>query len=867
MPKNPHADFTPTLAGYSGITPFRFWCQTALPLTYDDSLSYYELLNKVVNYLNLTIEDLTNVENNTSELAEAYDKLQKYVNDYFDDIDIEAELRNVLDGMAEDGTLDALLDPLVANRLPGVVEDQISGVVAEQIDSAVEGQIDDVVGEQLPPLVDANIGEEVSDWLEENVTPVGSAVLVDSTLSIGRAAADAKVTGEKIYEIEDVVNDIDVSVNGGYRNNFTENKIIMSDGSVVDDETNTFSVSDKIPYTWMGAARFYTGLSSDHDCRIAFYDANDALLNAFTAPNTDAEYRSINAESQVTGTVAYCRFSFFKNYAAKVQENVNTQVVPYWSVESGVVSGLISDLNSLESDVDGLDDRIDLCEEDIDANAENISEINEILYGSSSTNYSVNKTIAADGSVENDPTNRFSVSDKIPYTWTGSTRYYTGLSANKECKIAFYDENDTLLQAFTAPNTDIEYRAINAENSVTGTIAYCRFSFNNGYAAKVQANVNTPVEPYWTAESTTENGVIDNLDDLLDENIAERLAELEESSVREYGTCIEQKVATLTTGTFLEIGENIDTRKNDIIEFRGYITEFTSVSVGHGHDLHHSMFITVDDTYVKLYDYEYDNNTGTYAATEVDSREHNLTFNYFIGVLINRSIDGNTFVEINSDTGLYKWENVNFNDASRGKITAFCTGTLTDVTLNAVYKDFNTPIYVFGDSYQSIGSSIRYPYYLFENGYYNYLMAGFPGANSAHGYAALTAILERATPKYIVWCLGMNNSDTENAINDSYKTVLDNVLALCEEKGIIPVLCTIPNTPTRRHTYKNSYVKSLGVRYIDFAKAVGAENYPSTWYTGMLEENSDPTKRVHPTALGAKSLYSQFITDFPEITN
>ena len=34
---------------YSGQGAFRYWCQTVLPITYDDSLSYYELLNKVVN--------------------------------------------------------------------------------------------------------------------------------------------------------------------------------------------------------------------------------------------------------------------------------------------------------------------------------------------------------------------------------------------------------------------------------------------------------------------------------------------------------------------------------------------------------------------------------------------------------------------------------------------------------------------------------------------------------------------------------------------------------------------------------------------------------------------------------------------------
>lgn len=39
----------------------RFWCQKVLPLTYDDSLSYYELLDKVVKYLNNVIEDMEKI--------------------------------------------------------------------------------------------------------------------------------------------------------------------------------------------------------------------------------------------------------------------------------------------------------------------------------------------------------------------------------------------------------------------------------------------------------------------------------------------------------------------------------------------------------------------------------------------------------------------------------------------------------------------------------------------------------------------------------------------------------------------------------------------------------------------------------------
>ena len=36
---------------------FKFWCQKVLPLVYDDSLSYYEVLCKVRDYLNHIIDD------------------------------------------------------------------------------------------------------------------------------------------------------------------------------------------------------------------------------------------------------------------------------------------------------------------------------------------------------------------------------------------------------------------------------------------------------------------------------------------------------------------------------------------------------------------------------------------------------------------------------------------------------------------------------------------------------------------------------------------------------------------------------------------------------------------------------------------
>lgn len=44
---------------------FTFWCQKVIPLVYDNSLSYYEVLCKVVEYLNNVIKQ---VDSNTSQI-------------------------------------------------------------------------------------------------------------------------------------------------------------------------------------------------------------------------------------------------------------------------------------------------------------------------------------------------------------------------------------------------------------------------------------------------------------------------------------------------------------------------------------------------------------------------------------------------------------------------------------------------------------------------------------------------------------------------------------------------------------------------------------------------------------------------------
>ncbi len=62
------------------ITRFRFWCQKVLPLVYDDSLSYYEVLCKVVEYLNKALDGFTITMDAVEKLAGDIDELRAIVN-------------------------------------------------------------------------------------------------------------------------------------------------------------------------------------------------------------------------------------------------------------------------------------------------------------------------------------------------------------------------------------------------------------------------------------------------------------------------------------------------------------------------------------------------------------------------------------------------------------------------------------------------------------------------------------------------------------------------------------------------------------------------------------------------------------------
>lgn len=104
------------------IESFRFWCQKVLPLVYDESLSYYELLCKMTTYLNNTIQAVNENTADVAQMRQELNQFEEFINNYFDNLDVQQEINNKLDAMAASGELTNLMKPYIDEMTEGFDE-------------------------------------------------------------------------------------------------------------------------------------------------------------------------------------------------------------------------------------------------------------------------------------------------------------------------------------------------------------------------------------------------------------------------------------------------------------------------------------------------------------------------------------------------------------------------------------------------------------------------------------------------------------------------------------------------------------------------------------------------------------------------
>ena len=126
------------------LSPFVLYCQKVIPLAFDESMSYYECLCALYSYLKDTVVPAVN--NNAEALEEvqkAMTELKEYVDNYFENLDVQDEINNKLDEMAESGQLAEIIAQFLEMQFIygfDTIANMKSG------DSYVEGSIIRVLG-------------------------------------------------------------------------------------------------------------------------------------------------------------------------------------------------------------------------------------------------------------------------------------------------------------------------------------------------------------------------------------------------------------------------------------------------------------------------------------------------------------------------------------------------------------------------------------------------------------------------------------------------------------------------------------------------------------------------------------------------
>ena len=227
-----------------------------------------------------------------------FEELKLWISNYFTNLDVQTEINNKLDAMALDGTLSDIIAPHVSAGLPAVVADQIGAVVAAQISAVVADQLPAVAAAQLPAIVATETAGQAAAWLEEHVDP-DSGYVIDNSLEIAGAAADAKAAGDMIRELRDTtVNLYDKT---------TDKVGYTVDSSGVEIASPTWNVSKFIELEV--GYRYYVKLfnaTGDAAVRYALYDTNQDFTQRVIGANGETvKYLTTNNNSKYIRIITF----------------------------------------------------------------------------------------------------------------------------------------------------------------------------------------------------------------------------------------------------------------------------------------------------------------------------------------------------------------------------------------------------------------------------------------------------------------------------------------------------------------------------------------------------------------------------------
>ena len=442
--------------------------------------------------------------------------------------------------------------------------------------------------------------------------------------------------------------------------------------------------------------------------------------------------------------------------------------------------------------------------------------------------------------------NDYFISDYIQIE--GGEQYYIQELQTNGANNVFYDLNKNALDksysnqiengGFTAPKS-AAYICLSGRTQTVNNLCFSKGT------QKITYEPYTDYKPIQDAENKIQDAEnkIQNLENRMD-SIVDNKTEL-------------QSVFAQSLSAGESINLDVPNIKFDkVISFHANVILGGEIEISHGQTAWYSSGkIRIDSTSVKYYSYTGQDNL------EIEV-QHGLTISNTVSVALD--VNGIETTEsgipriadliIESNGKIFKTR-MKWNGCYEKVQAKIISGNYENCSLNFWSDGYKKDIWAYGDSYFDYWPLLAKKY-----GYGNFLCDGVSGRGSNEALKSLKLGLTHGTPKKIFWCMGMNDPDNSDSISATYKKALDEVIALCDKFEIELIITTIPNVPDRNHNYKNEYIKSLGKRIVDVAKAVGADN-SANWFDGFLSDD-----KVHPTGnIGANAIVGCIITNVPEL--
>ena len=282
------------MAEFIKNSPFRFWCQKVLPLVYDDSLSYYELLCKVVCKLNEMAENQNNLSDEIKQVAADLD-----------------DFKNQVPGMIEAKVQEWLDNYITTHGLVNHVNGMTGDVVLKKLTATTEGGL-------------SISGEDGYNGSEDKTIGIAAGGVTTDKLANGAVTTDKIADG--------AVNDQKIADGA-----VTGDK--LAEGAVTADKLASGAIPEKLPnphkLTFSGA------VTGEYD---GSAEVNINIPNGGGGGGTGGAVNSVNG---MTGDVVLKKLTFTGAATGEYNGSGDVNI----NIPSGGGGGAVNSVNGMAGDV------------------------------------------------------------------------------------------------------------------------------------------------------------------------------------------------------------------------------------------------------------------------------------------------------------------------------------------------------------------------------------------------------------------------------------------------------------------------------------------------------------------------------------